>query len=70
MKMEDQVAINEAVTKAVLEVSRVSIQTFSEVQSHRSEGQRGPKLGGPALKQPQFTWEATEKYMEWKAFIL
>ena len=30
----------------------------------------GPKLGGPAFKQPSFNWEATEKYTEWKAFIL
>ena len=25
---------------------------------------------GPVLKQPQFNWEAADKYMEWKAFIL
>ena len=68
--MEDQVAMNEAIIKAVAEATRVTIQTFSEVQSQRSEGQWGPKLGSPALKQPQFNWEATDKYMEWKAFIL
>ena len=48
----------------------IAIQTFSEVQSQRLEGQWGPKLGGPALKQPQLNWEATDKYMEWKASIL
>ena len=31
---------------------------------------RGPKLGSPTLQQPSFNWEATEKYTEWKAFIL
>ena len=68
--MEDQVAMNEAIAKAVAEATRVTIQTFSEVQSQRSGGQQGPKLGGPALKEPQLNWEATDKYMEMKAFIL
>ena len=68
--MEDQVAMNEAITKAVAEATRVAIQAIAEVQSQRLEGQRGPKLGGPTLKQPQFNWEATDKYTEWKAFIL
>ena len=68
--MEDQIAMNEVIAKAVAEAVRVTIQTFSEVQSQRSEGQQRPKLGGPALKQPQFNWEATDKYMEWKACIL
>ena len=37
--MEDQVAMNEAITKAVAEATRVVIQAFAEVQSQRSEGQ-------------------------------
>ena len=61
---------NEAIAKAVADATWVAIQTLSEVQSQRSEDQRGPKLGGPVLKQPQFNWEATDKYKEWKAFIL
>ena len=68
--MEDQAAVNEAIAKAVAEATRVAIQAIAEVQSQRSEGQRGPNLGGPALKQPQFNWEAIDKYTEWKAFIL
>ena len=68
--MEDQVLMNEAIVKAVAEAMRVAIQTFAETQSQRSKGQQGPKLGSPALKQPQFNWEATDKYAEWKAFIL
>ena len=68
--MEDQIAMNEAITKVVAEATRVAMQTFSEVQSHRSEGQPGSKLGSQALKQPQFNWKATDKYTEWKAFIL
>ena len=68
--MEDQSLMNEAIVKAIAEATRVAIQTIVETQSQRSEGQRGPKLGGPALKQPQFNWEAANKYNEWKAFIL
>ena len=68
--MEDQVAMNKAIAKAVAEATRVAIQAIAEVQSQRSEGQQGPKVGGPALKQPQFNWDATDKYTEWKAFIL
>ena len=68
--MEDQMAMNEAIAKAVAEATQVAIQTLSEAQSQRSEDQGGPKLGGPVLKQPQFNREATDKYTEWKAFIL
>ena len=37
--MEDQVAMNEAIAKAVAEATRVAIQAFTEVQSQRSVGQ-------------------------------
>ena len=63
-------AMNEAITKAAMEAKWVAVQTLSEVQNQRSEDQRGPKLGCPVLKQPQFNWEATDKYTEWKAFRL
>ena len=62
--------MNKAITKAVAEATRVSIQAIAEVQSQRSEGQQGPKLGSPALKHPQLNWETTDKYTEWKVFIL
>ena len=62
--------MNEVIAKAVAEATRVTIQTLSEVQNQRSESHQGPKIGGPILKQPQFNWEATEKYTEWKEFIL
>ena len=67
--MEEQSLINETITKAVAEVTRVTIQTIMETQTQSSEGQRGPKLGSPGLKQPQFNWEAADKYTEWEAFI-
>ena len=68
--MADQAVMSEAIMKAVAEVTRVAIQTMVEMLTPRSESQQGPKLGGPALKQPQFNWEAADKYTEWKAFIL
>ena len=43
---------------------------MAETQSRIAENQWGPKLGGPALKQPQFNWEVADKYSEWKAFVL
>ena len=68
--MEDQSLMNEVIMKAVAVATRVMTQAIIETQTQRSEGQQGPKLGGPALKQPQFNWKATDKYTEWKAFIL
>ena len=68
--MEDQTLMNEAIVKAIAEATRVAIQTILETQSQRSEDQQGPKLGTPELKQPQFNWEATDKYTEWEVFIL
>ena len=61
---------SEAITKAVAEATRVVIQTMAETQALRMPSTTGPKLGGPTLKQPNFNWEASDKYTEWKAFIL
>ena len=49
---------------------QIAIQTMAETQSRVEETQWGPKIGGPVLKQPQFNWDAADKYSEWKAFIL
>ena len=56
------------ITKAVPEATRGVIQTM--VESHQRQEVQGPKIGGPAMKQPQFNWEAADKYMEWKALVL
>ena len=68
--MAEQVITSEVIMKAVAEATRIMIQTMAEMQVQRSENQQGPKLGGPALKQPQFNWETADKYSEWKAFTL
>ena len=66
--MADQAVMNEAIMKALVEATRAAIQTMME--SHQRQEDQGPKLGGPALKQLQLNWEAVDKYMEWKAFVL
>ena len=60
--------MNDAVMKAVAEATRAMIQTMVEL--HQRQEVQGPKLGGPALKQPQLKWEAADKYTEWKAIVL
>ena len=68
--MADQSIMNEAITKAMAEATRVAIQAMAETQAQRMPNTSGPKVGGPMLRQPSFNWKATEKYTKWKAFIL
>ena len=66
--MAEQTVMNEAIVKAVAEATRAAIQTMVEL--HQRQEAQGPKLGRPVMKQPQINWEAANKYMEWKAFVL
>ena len=68
--MADQSSMNEAIMKAMAEATRVAIQAMVETQAQRMPNTSGPKVGSPTLRQPSFTWEVTDKYTEWKAFIL
>ena len=68
--MAEQIEMSKAIVKAIAEATRIAIHTMAEMQSRIAENQQGPKLDGPVLKQPQFNWEAADKYSEWKAFIL
>ena len=38
--------------------------------AERPQGAAGPKIGGPAMKQPTFNWETEDKYSERNTFIL
>ena len=67
--MAEQI-MNEAIMKAVAGATRIMIQTMAESQAQRVPNTAGPKLGGSTLKQPNFNWQAPDKYTEWKAFIL
>ena len=68
--MAEQSVVNEAITKAMAEATRVAIQALAETQVQRMPNTAGPKIGSPALRQPNFNWELTDKYTEWEAFIL
>ena len=68
--MAEQLLMSEAIMTAVAKATRIMIQIMVEMKAQRSESQWGPKLGVPVLKQPQFNWEAADKYTEWKVFIL
>ena len=68
--MADKTATNEVITKAMAEATGTAIQPMATTQVQRMPNTSGPKIGGPVLKQPSFNREATDKYTEWKAFIL
>ena len=61
---------NEAVAKAVAEVNTAAIQAMAAAVAERPQYIAGPKLGGPAMKQPGFNWEEDDKYSELKTFRL
>ena len=67
--MAEQIMI-EAVARAVAEVTTIALQTMVEIQAQRSPNAAGPKLGSPTLKHPTFDWNAPDKYVELKTFIL
>ena len=54
--------MNKAIAKAVAVATRIVIQTMAKSQTQRVPNTAGPKLGGPTLKQPNFNWEAADKY--------
>ena len=66
--MAYQATMNDMIEKVVAEATRATIQTM--VESHQGQEDQRPKVGGLALKQPQFNWDMVDKYTEWKAFIL
>ena len=60
--------MNDMIAKAVVEATRATIQTMVEL--HQGQEDQRSKVGGLALKQPQFNWDMADKYTEWTAFIL
>ena len=43
---------------------------MAEAQVERTHDTAGPKISGPAMKQPTFDWDAEDKYSELKTFRL
>ena len=56
--------MSEAIVKAVADATRIAIQTMAEMQTQSITSASGPRLGSHALKQPNFNWEASDKYTE------
>ena len=61
---------NEAIAKAVAEVTKAAIQAMAAATVERQQSMTGPKIGRPAMKQPSFNWKADDKYSELKNFRL
>ena len=61
---------NEAIAKAVADVTRAAIQVMAAAVVKRPASVAGPKLGGPATKQLSFNWDPDDKYSELKTFRL
>ena len=52
--MASEKIMSEAIARAVAEATRIALQTMVEAQVERTHDGSGPKLGGPAMKQPTF----------------
>ena len=60
--MASEQIMSEVIAKALTEATRIALKTIAEVQVERTHDRSGPKLGGPAMKQPTFDWGAQGKY--------
>ena len=68
--MASEQIMNEAITKAVAEATRVAIQAMAAATVEWPQNMAGPKLGTPAMKQTMFNWESEDKYSKLKTFKL
>ena len=68
--MATEQVMNEAITKAVAEATRVAIQAMVEARAERMHNTSEPKIGSPTMKQPTFDWNAENEYSEIKTFRL
>ena len=66
--VSEQVIVSAAIAKAVVEATRAAIQAMAVATVERSQSAAGPKIGGPAMKQPTFSWELDNKCNELKTF--
>ena len=46
----EQIIVNQAITKAVAEVTKAAIQAIAAATIERPQGMIGPRIGGPAMK--------------------
>ena len=66
----EQAITKSVIAKPVIEATRAAIQTMAAAMAERPQSVAGPKIGGPAMKQPSFNWEADDKYSKLKTFRL
>ena len=66
----EQIKMHVTVAKVVAETTRVVIHTMAATAAERPQSTAGPKIGGPAMKQPTFNWETEDKYSNLKTFRL
>ena len=66
----EQAMRNEAIAKAVAEVTKAAMQAMAAATAERIQSAVGPKIGRPAMKQQSFNWEADDKYSKLKNFRL
>ena len=68
--MASEQSMSEAIARAVAEATRIAIQTMAEAWAEMMHDGSGPKIGGPAMKQLTFDWNAQDKYSKLKTFRL
>ena len=64
-----QLNANEVIAQAVAEVARAPIQAMGAAGAERTKNM-GPRIGGPIIEQPTFSWEAEDKCNDLKHFRL
>ena len=52
------------------EVTTAAKQAMAAAAAERPQSMARSKIGGPAMKQPSFNWEADDKYSKLKTFRL
>ena len=63
-----QIIASEVIAKTVAEATRVPLQAMAAAVAVMPQSMAGPKIGGPAMKQPTSNWEAEDKYSKLKTF--
>ena len=64
-----QTNTHEVIDQAVAEAMTATVQAMAKAGTERSQNML-PRLGIPAMKQPNFNWKAEYKYNELKNFRL
>ena len=64
--MASEQIMSEAITRAVVEATRIALETMAEAWAERTHDRTGPKVGSPTMKQPPFDWNVQDKYSELK----